>query len=238
MVDMDLQMDKARIMTYTRIMSNEEDTLTKRMMDWKQGRGGRTERQETQEAMNRLGMEYDTDDLVILGPQYTKIEVNTAMQEKQTKRWERTKEREKRRQTGVPDRKKEWGLDSGLRKLQAYKARRYIQVRLGDYQPEQVSEGNAACAHCMRSNTSLRHELWWCPGKGEKRKKWKDKMEGRYSGTWTRLKGMKKDEVTEFLLGRGQGTCEEETWNGVQELAVNWVWHMTGTWREPRNKSE
>ena len=140
--------------------------------------------------------------------------------------------------TEVPDRKKEWGLDSGLRKLQAYKARRYIQVRLGDYEPEQVSEGNAACAHCMRSNTSLRHELWRCTGKGEKRKKWKEKMEDKYPGTWTRLKGMKKDEATEFLLGRGQGTCDEETWNGVQELAVYWVWHMTGTWREPRNKPE
>ncbi len=60
-------MDKARVAVYARIMANKEDHLTQSMMDWKQGKEGRTENQQTTEALKRLEMDYEAEDMTILG---------------------------------------------------------------------------------------------------------------------------------------------------------------------------
>ncbi len=59
---MDLQADKARILMHHRIMNNEEDDLTRKMMDWEVGEG----KTEKTKALTRVGSGYTVEEIVCI----------------------------------------------------------------------------------------------------------------------------------------------------------------------------
>ena len=86
LVDMDLQMEKAKLLLYAGIMANEEDTLSHEIMRWKFP-SGQTEADAINAALENLGLDYKSEDIILLGRAGLKRDLREAIQVKQQDRW-------------------------------------------------------------------------------------------------------------------------------------------------------
>ena len=113
-LDMDLQADKVRILMHHRIMNNGEDDLTRKMMDWELGEGGKTEKTKVGEALKRVGSGYTVEGIVRLNYGALKHEIKRVVQQEQEKRWKRESARSKTEHKRGAERKGLWGMERFL----------------------------------------------------------------------------------------------------------------------------
>ena len=226
LMDMDIQMDKAKIMVYAGVMSNEEDTLSHEIMKWKLHLG-KTEEDAVNDILKRLGLDYKAEDIALLGRQGLKRDLKEAAEARQQERWVAFLKTGGDTHRAMKRRKPKWGLDNNLARQYAHKARRYIQLRMDRYVPTQPTTGSLKCARCSNELTSVQHELWLCPDTQPDRLAWLEKLRAAFPATWEKLSNTSLDESTDFILGAGEETCGKDTWEALQKHAVNFIWKMT-----------
>ena len=86
LVDMDLQMEKAKLLLYAGIMANTQDTLSHQIMGWRL-LPGQTEAGDINAALEDLGLDFKAEDLRLLGRAGLKRDLREAIQVKQQLRW-------------------------------------------------------------------------------------------------------------------------------------------------------
>ena len=235
-LDMDLQADKARILMHHRIMNNGEDDLTRKMMDWELGEGGKTEKTKIGEALKRVGSGYTVEGIVRLNYWALKHDIKRVVQQEQEKRWKRESARSKAEHKRGAERKGHWGMERFLAKCPAEMARRFVNVRMGAEKGTAVSEGNGRCAKCMAQEASVEHTMWECPSTSEKRNLLYNQVEESWPEVAGRMRRMNPETATDFVTGKGAKQYGPAVWEGIQRQVVRFIWEATGGPRRVRDK--
>jgi hypothetical protein len=223
-IDMDIQIDMAKIALYGRLMSNREDDLTQQMLKWKSGEHGETEEQKINRALQRMKIEYKAEDLEHIGKNNLKRDLKEAARQVQAKRWLTDPQHRQRL-------KENWGLEKGIMNQSSIKARRYIQVRMGSYERMHKLSTRGGCSECMEQDGTLIHKLWQCEKNDEHRDVWGTQMEKDYPGLWIKIKQMTLTQATEMMLGRGEESVGKETWENLHPIFIQHIWDSTGGWK-------
>ena len=226
LVDMDLQMEKAKLLLYAGIMANEEDTLSHEIMRWKFP-SGQTEADAINAALENLGLDYKSEDIILLGRAGLKRDLREAIQVKQQDRWAAGLKAGGEALKSMERRKPKWGLETNLKMQQANKARRYIHVRMNLYEPKKQLASSNFCSRCPCRSTSVQHELWSCADTLQERLKWLDKLRQDIPGVWEILTSLPLEDATDFILGAGEAKCTKPAWDILQKSAVSFIWKMT-----------
>jgi hypothetical protein len=227
-LDMDLQADKARILMHHRIMNNGEDDLTRKMMDWELGVGGKTEKTNIREALTRVGSGYAVEEIVRLNYRALKHDINMVVRQEQEKRWKRQSARSKTEHKRGAERKGHWGMERFLAQCPAEMARRFVNVRMGAEKGSSVSDTNGRCVNCIAQEATVDHMMWECQGTRDKRNLLFNQVDESWSNVATRMRRMKPEAATDFVTGKGATQYGPAVWEGVQQQAVRFIWEVTG----------
>ena len=216
-LDMDLQADKAKILMHHRIMNNEEDDLTRKMMDWEVGVGGKTEKTKIGEALARVGSGYTVEQIVCINYRALKHEINMVVQQEQEKRWKRESSRSKTEFKRGAERKGQWGMERLLAQCPAEMARRFVDVRMGAEKGSPVSEENGRCGKCMAQEASVEHMMWECQANRAKRNLLFNQVEESWAGVATRMRRMNPEAATDFMTGKGATQYDQRYGKGYND---------------------
>jgi hypothetical protein len=222
-IDMDIQIDMAKIALYGRLKSNREDDLTEQMLKWKSGEHGETEEDKINRALHRLKIEYKAEDLEHMGKTNLKRDLKEAAREIQTQRWLADSQQHRL--------KENWGLEKGILNQPSIKARRYVQVRMGSYERMHKMNTYGGCSECLERDGTIIHKLWRCETNDKHRDLWGARMEKEYPGLWNSIKQMTLTVATEVILGRGEVLVGKETWESLHPIFIQHIWDVTGGWK-------